>query len=67
MLNSSQSTIKMSNFKPQIKQIVLKYHHFHSNVKQGHIEMDYFLIKKQQQQQTHLLTKPSADATISRL
>ena len=37
-------------------------------LKQGHIEIDYFSHKKQQQQhQTNLLTKPLADAKKSRL
>ena len=48
----------------QTKHIALKYHHFCSHVKNGHIEISYCPIEDQK---ADLLTKPLADAAFFRL
>jgi hypothetical protein len=63
----NQSTIRMAKsdkFTPQTKYIALKYHHFCSPVKNGHIEISYCLTEDQK---ADLLTKPLADAAFFRL
>jgi hypothetical protein len=61
---NNQSTIKMATsdkFTPQNKNIALKYHHFCSHVKNGHIEIKYC---PNEDQKVDLLTKPLADAAF---
>ncbi len=63
----NQSTIDMAKFDkftPQTKHIALKYHHFCSHVKHGHIEINYC---PTEDQKADLLTKPLADAALFRL
>ena len=51
----------MRIFNPQTKHIALKYHHFCSHVKNGHIEISYC---PTEDQKADLLTKPLADLMI---
>jgi hypothetical protein len=51
-------------FTPRTKHIALKYHHFRSHVKKGHIEINYC---PTEDQKADLLTKPLADAAFFRL
>ena len=54
----NQSCIKMANgtkFTPGTKHIALKYHHFRSHVKSGHIDIRY---TPTTEQLADLLTKP---------
>ncbi len=51
-------------FTPQTKHIALKYCHFCSHVKCGHIEIIY---SPTEDQKADLLTKPLADAAFFRL
>ncbi len=63
----NQSTIRMATsdkFTPQTKRIALKYHHFCSHVKNGHIEIKYC---PTEDQKADLLTIPLADAVFFRL
>jgi hypothetical protein len=63
----NQSTIRMAKsnkFTPPTKHIALKYHHFHSGVKNGYIEINYC---PTEDQKANLLTKPLADAAFFRL
>ncbi len=63
----NQSTIRMAKsekFTPVTKHIALKYHHFCSQVKNGHIEISYC---PTEDQKADLLTKPLADAAFFRL
>ncbi len=64
---NNQSTIRMAKsdkFTPQTKHIALKYHHFHSHVQNGHIEISNC---PTEDQKADLLTKPLADAAFFRL
>jgi hypothetical protein len=66
-VHDNQSKIKMATsdkFTTQTKHIALKYHHFCSHVKNGHIEINYC---PTEDQKTDLLTKPLADAAFVRL
>jgi hypothetical protein len=61
-----QSTIKMATsdkFTPCTKHIALKYHHFCSRVKNGHIEINYC---PTEDQKAGLTTKPFTDAAFFR-
>ena len=63
----NQSTIRMAKsdkFTPRTKHIALKYHHFCSHIKNGHIEISYC---PTEDQKADLLTKPLADAAFFRL
>ena len=63
----NQSTIKMATsekFTPRTKHIALKYHHFRSHVKKGHIEINYC---PTEDQKADLLTKPLSDNIFFRL
>ncbi len=63
----NQSTIRMAKsdkFTPRTKHIALKYHHFHSHIKNGHIEISYC---PTEDQKADLLTKPLADVAFFRL
>jgi hypothetical protein len=63
----NQSTIKMATsekFTPRTKHIALKYHHFRTHVKKGHIEIIYC---PTEDQKADLLTKPLADSAFFRL
>jgi hypothetical protein len=63
----NQSTIRMATsdkFTPQTRHIVVKYHHFHSHVNNGCIEINYC---PTEDQKADLLTKPLADAAFFRL
>jgi hypothetical protein len=51
-------------FTPRTQHIALKYHHFHSNVKNGLIEISYC---PTEDQKADLLTKPLADSAFFRL
>ncbi len=46
---------------PGTKHIALKYHHFRSHVKEGHIEINYC---PTEDQKADLLTKPLANAAF---
>jgi len=62
-----QSTIKMSTsekFTPSTKHIALKYHHFCSHVKKGHIEINYC---PTEDQKADFLTNPLEDSAFFRL
>ncbi len=62
----NQSTIRVAKsekFTPRTKHTALKYHHFCSHVKNGHIEISY----PTEDQKADLLTKPLADAEYFRL
>jgi hypothetical protein len=52
---------KSDKFTPQIKHIALKYHHFCSHVKNGHIEISCC---PTEDQKADLLTKPLADSAF---
>ena len=57
----NQSCITMATpqkFTPRMKHIALKYHHFHSHVKSGAIQISYY---RMTEQKADLLTKPLAD------
>ncbi len=63
----NQSTIRMAKsdkFTPRTKHIALKYNHFCSHVKNGHIEISYC---PTEDQKADLLTKSLADAAFFRL
>jgi hypothetical protein len=63
----NQSTIRMvtsDEFTPRTKHIALKYHHFCSHVKNGHIEISYC---PTEDQKADLLTKTLADSGFFRL
>ncbi len=63
----NQSTIKMATsdkFTPRTKHIALKYHHFCSHIKNGHIEINYC---PTEDQKADVQTKPLADAAFFRL
>jgi hypothetical protein len=63
----NQSTIKKAKsdkFTLQTKHIALKYYHFCSHIKNGHIEISYCLTEEKKD---NLLTKPLADAAFFRL
>jgi hypothetical protein len=64
---NNQSTIEMAisdKFTLQTKHIALKYHHFCSHVKLGHIESSYC---PTEDQNADLLIKPLADSAFFRL
>ncbi len=52
---------KSDKLTPQAKHIALKYHHFCSHVKNGHIEISYYPTENQK---ANLLTKSLADAAF---
>ncbi len=61
---NNQFTIRMAKsdkFTPRTKHIALKYHHFCSHVKNGHIEIRYC---PTEDQKADLLTKPLADSAF---
>ncbi len=51
-------------FTPRTKHIALKYHHFHSHVKSGAIQISYC---RTNEQKADLLTKPLADNLFFKL
>ena len=64
IINPQLEWQKSDKFTPQTKHIALKYHHFCSRVKNGHIEISYC---PTEDQKADLLTKPLADSAFFQL